>query len=407
MARAAPVAVLVACVLVMSAIGSAAVPRSSPPAQLDDGRTADVGVLGLDSPTRSDVAIQGVDVSSAVAIQRQQVDAAVERRALEIAFERTEDEQERRAFLFEAATDVEIATSSLRSEQRDVREGYVNGAITPGTYMRSRALANARAEEWRADLELIQRLADRVPQLSMRSRLEALDVALTGVGGPVTEQLEATLVGEQAPVETYVEVSPNGRVLAMITDGGYVREAHRADAWTPDTTSGIRFDEAEERMGELYPVAFHPNTSRRVARSMSENGAGTYRVSMELREGTITTYLDGDTQNIFFEVQDFHLVQVVPGPSISASGNGTRLVVNRSIDGGPLRVATYDNTTGAPVDVTVLVDDNTYRTGSDGTIWTLDPAGTTEVVAVGEAGNVSVTVPPLSPSLVNVQPVDS
>ena len=405
MVRAVPVALLVACLLVGMATGSAAPPPPSHADQLDDdGRTAALEMLGLDSPSRSDVTTQGVDVSTAMAIQRQAARSELDRRALEIAFERTEEEQERRELLFEAATDVEIAISGLRADKRALRSDYVNGTVGTDTYLQGRAEAVARNEQLRTDLELIQRYADRVPQLSMRSRLDALRVALTGADGPVSDRLVATTVGEAPQIRAYVEVSDDGRVLSLISDDQYVREAYRSDLWTPDTTSGVSFDDAVARTNELYPVAF--NSSRNIGRGVGEHGAGTFEISMEVREGDIVTYLDGDTRNVFFETQRFALGSIEPGPSVTASDNGTRLVVNRTYDGGPLRIATFDNATGAPADLTAVVAGTGYRTGPDGVVWVLDPAGTTEVVAVGEAGNASVSVLPLRPTLVDVQPVE-
>ena len=421
MDRAVPVAVLsallVTCVLVGPTVGGAPTDRAvepsrlsepAPPAQFDDDRLPPVEMLGLNGgPTRSDVTTQGVDVSTAATMQHAEASAAVDRGALEVAFERAEDDQARRELLFEAATDVEIAISAMRSGQREVRADYVNGTISTRTYVRERAMVDVRAAQLQEDLELIQRYADRVPQLSMRSRIEALQVALTGADGPVTSRIRATASGEASAIETSIAASPNGRALSMVTEDRYVREAYRSDVWTPDTTSGIGFAQAEERMKELYPVAFSPNSSRNVARGMGEYGAGTYRVTMEIREGTIVTYLDGDTENVFFEVREFDLGAIEPGPAATATDNGTRLVVNRTYGGGPLRIATFDNSTGSPAEVPVLVDDTRYRTGPDGVVWAVAPRDTARVVGLAEAGNVSVTHRPVRPPLVNVTAVES
>lgn len=413
MARAVLVALLVACSLVGTAIGAPPAPQSTPPselagphstAQFDDDRPPTVEMLGLDGPTRSDVSTQGVDVSTAVTIQREAARSAIDRNTLGVTFERAEDEQARRQLLFEAATDVEIAISELRSDQRDVRADYVNDTTTSSAYVQSRAMADVRTEQLLADLEVIQRYADQVPQISMRSRLEALRVALTGADGPVTDRIRATTVGEEPAVETYAAASPDGRVLAVVSEDEYVREAYRSDVWTPDTTSGIGFAQAEERTKELYPVAF--NSSRNLRAGMNEHGAGTYEITLAVQEGDIVTYLDGDTRNVFFEVQRFRLALLEPGPSIIERDNGTRLAVNRTHDGGPLRVATFDNVTGTPTDVPILIGENRYRTGSDGVVWAVAPGGRTSVVAIGERGNASVIAAPLRQTLVNVSSVE-
>lgn len=405
------VALLVVCSLLGTATGGApalepsspAQPaRAQPLAQLDDGGGEDVEMLGLSAPARTEIATEGVDVSTTVAFQRNAAGAAIDRRSLRIAFQRAEDEQARRELLLQAATDVEIAIASLRATQREARGNYVNGTITSQEYARDRATMAIRAKQLRADLEAIRELAGRVPQFSMRSRLEALRVALTGADGPVTDRVRAAIVGESPAIETYLAVTPDGRVLAVVSDDGYVREAYRSDVWTPDTTSGMGFGLAEQRMSELYPLAFN-STERNQGTSMVEYGAGVLQISMDIREGEIVTYLDGDTQNVFLEVRRFDLTSIKPGPSVSTAENGTRLIVNRSYDGGPLRIETVDNATGQPADLPVLVDGLRYRTGEDGVVWTLDPAGQTRVVALDEAGNASVTAVPLTPNLIDVQ----
>ena len=418
MDRAALIALLGSLLLACSLVGTVAggapalqpTPPSEPsgpdpPAQVDVDQSTDVEMLGLEGSTRSDVTTQGVDVSTATAIQRETASAAIDRGAIAVAFERAEDDQERREVLFEAATDVEIAISALRSEQRDARSNYVNGTITTEPYVRRRAMVDVRTGQLIAHLELIQQYADRVPQLSMRSRIESLQVALTGADGPVTDRLRATAVGDAPAVETYVTAAPDGRVLAMVSADEYVREAYRADVWTPDTTSGIGFAQAEARTKELYPVAF--NSSRNLRATMGEHGAGTYRISLEIREGDIVTFLAGDTENVFFEVRRFRLDAIRPGPAVEEAENGTRLVLNRTYSGGPLRVAAFDNATGEPTDVPVVVGDLEYRTGEDGLVWALAPDGQTRVVALGEMGNVSVTHTPVRPSPVNVNPIET
>jgi hypothetical protein len=361
-------------------------------------------MLGLAGETRSDVATQGLDVSAALVAERSATEAAVDRRALQIAFERTDGEQARRELLFEAATDVEIAISELGAERRAARAGYLNETIDTERYLRTRAATSARATQLRTDLETIERLAGTVSGLSMRSRVDSLRVALTGSNGPVTDRLDATIHGTASPVTVYAAVSNDGRVLSTVSGGQYIREASRTDLWTPDTTGNIGIDQAAERMAELYPVAFGFNSSRNQGRGIATHGAGTYEITIQISEGTIVTYLDADTGNVFYEVQRFDLVAINPSPAVVAADNGTRLVVNRTHEGGPLRVATYDNATDTSVDLPVRIGDTRYRTGSDGVVWAPAPAGSTRITAVGESGNVSVTMTPSRPTLVAVDP---
>lgn len=399
-------ALLAALLVTLSLVGTASAgPAASGPEvapQVDTGGTADVEMLGLTDPARSDVTSQGIDVSTALAAERSATEAEIDRRALQITFERTTGDQARRELLFEAATDVEIAISELGAERRTVRQRYVNETISTDRYVRSRVLTGERAAQLRTDLEAIEMLAGQVSGLSMRSRVESLRVALTGSGGPVTDRVGGAIRGTADPTTVYTAVSSDGRVLSTVAGGQYVREAYRTDLWTPDSTGNIGIDQAAERMAELYPVAFGFNSSRNQGRGIATHGAGTYEITIQIREGTIVTYLDADTGNVFHEVQRFDLVAIDPAAPVVGVDNGTRLVVNRTHDGGPLRIAAYDNATDATIDARVLVGETWYRTGSDGTVWAVAPTGPTRITAVGDSGNVSVTMNPYRPKLVQV-----
>ena len=410
MARAALLALLVACAFVGTAAGGSPPTQTAPPPQIDDGNGADVAMLGLDGTTRSEVLTQGVDVSTAVATQRETASSAIDRRAMQLAFDRAEDDQARRELLFEAATDVEIAISALRSQQRGIRSDFVNGTIGSHEYARSRAVANARADELRSDLTVIRELAGRVPQFSMRSRLGTLEATLITFSGPVSDHVQSTIDGRTDGTRVYVAVSPNGSSLSVIEDGQYLRETARSDLWTPDTAVLIGFDEVISRVAEVYP-AFNTSRASGGISTLGPEGtdlapAGLYRINIQYQDRTTAAYLDGDTRNVFYEVQRVRLASMQPGPAVSEVENGTRLAVNRTFDGGPLRIAVADNATGTPADVPVLVDDDRYQPGSDGVVWALAPEGRAEVVALGPTGNVSVTVVPVRPNYVNVSTVE-
>lgn len=402
MDRALLTALVVTLALAVPAGAGPAAPGSPTAPQVDDNGTADVEMLGLAGDTRSDAATQGLDVSAALVADRAGTEAALDRRALQITFERTSGDQARRELLFQAATDVEIAISELGAERRSVRAGYLNGTTDTERYIRFRASSGARTQQLRTDLETIETLAGSVSGLSMRSRVDSLQVALTGSNGPVTDRLRASIHGTAEPATVYTSVSSDGRVLSTVAGDQYVREAYRTDLWTPDTTGNIGIDQAAERMAELYPVAFGFNSSRNQGRGIATHGAGTYEITIQINEGTIVTYLDADTGNVFHEVQRFDLAAIDPPAPVVAADNGTRLVVNRTHEGGPLRVATYDNATDATVDAPVRIGNIWYRTGGDGVVWAPAPAGPTRVTAVGESGNVSVTMNPSRPTLVAV-----
>ena len=179
---------LLAALLVVSSVGAAPTTALQPAVGSDDA-APDAAVLSLEGPVRETVSTQSLDVATAIAAQRESARAELSRRSLAVAFERAGDEQARRELLFEAATDVEISISALRSDQRRLRERYVSGDVTTATFLRRQAVIEVKARALGRDLETIRTLAESVPRLSMRTRMQALEAALTGFSGPVTARV--------------------------------------------------------------------------------------------------------------------------------------------------------------------------------------------------------------------------
>lgn len=400
MPRALGLALLMLCLTVASAAGTTAWGQSSPAGEVPTA-SWDVEILTLGGEARTAFADQSIDVSTAVGTQQSEARSRLDREALAVEFEGTEGEQARRELLFEAATEVEIEISELRTEQRELRTSYVSGDVSTATFVRRQVTIDARAEQLRFDLEAIRGFADEVPRVTMNSRIASLLASLTGLDGPVTTRAESAINGEEPPVRLYVATSTNGTTLSTIDGIEYVRQGFRSDFWTPDSSSGIPLDDVENLAGELYPVAFNPPqvSSRGIANVPPDRvvDTGIYRINIVHQQGEIVAYLDGDTRQVFYETQRQPLDQIEPGSAATAVQNDTRLVVNQTFEGGPLRVSVADNRTGEPASVDVSVGEVPLETGSDGVVWTLMPAQTTRVTAVTERGNVSLLVGPVQP----------
>lgn len=267
------------------------------------------------------------------------------------------------------------------------------------TFVRGLAEVHAGASELRASLGHVQAHADDIPEFSMRSRVRELDATLFGFQGPVRGRALVALRGDAAGIRLFVSASEQGVVLSVIEDGRYVRETYRADNRDTERDNNMGINEVDERATELYPLAYDPSTSIRTG--IQSLTGGLYRIEMELREGLITAYLDGTTQNVFFEVQERRLDLLGERPTAVETANGTRVVVHRSYTGGPLQVAVTNNETDAPMQTAVIVGRTRLETGPDGSAWTLTPAGSFDVTVLGPRGNVSVTVRPFVPTAVD------
>lgn len=393
MGRAVILALLLALALPMGAAGA---PAGGTPAAAD---AADVSVLTLNGTARSSFATASMDVATAMAVQHDDAATRLDSYALDERFEATPTTEARKTLLFEAATDVEIRIAALSDEERALRAGYADRDIDTATFVRRLARVHARAGQLRASLGRIQDNADEIPQFTLRRRVRLLDAALYGFEGPVRQRALAAMRGGEPPIQLYVGVSAQGAALSTVGDGRFVREAYRADNRDPETVGSISVGRADEIARQLYPDSYNSTNSIRTGiRSLS---GGLYRIDIELREGLVTAYLDGATGSVFFEVQERRLDLIGPRPSAVGVANGTRLAVNRSYPGGPLRVSVADSDTGAPLQLPVEVDGARFRTSPDGVAWTVAPAGPFEVTAVGPAGNVTVSVRPLAPTPVN------
>lgn len=396
MARAALLALVLVLALPMGAAGMPAGRPTAAVTALDD-----VAVLTLNGSSRASFATESMDVATGLAVRHDAATARLDRYALDERFTNTASTEARKTLLFESATAVEIRIAGLRDDERALRDAYMARDIDTETFVRRLVRLHARVSSLRAALDRVQAHADDIPQFSIRGRARLLDAALFGFEGPVRGRALTAMEGEAPPTRLFVTVSESGLVLSTIEDGRFVREAYRADHRETETVSGMSVNEAAALAEQLYPVAYNATTSIRTG--IIGLSGGLYRLDIELRQGLVTSYLDGATRSIFYEVQERRLDLLEPRPAAIGVENETRLVVNRSYPGGPLTVTVTNDATGEPLPATVLVEGTRFVTGSDGMVWVLTPAAPFEVTAVGPNGNVTVSVRPLAETPVTAE----
>lgn len=359
----------------------------------------DVAILTLDGGERTALTHTSIDVSTALAVQHDAAAGRLEAYDLAAAFDGAENEQARREVLLQAATAIETRSAAIRDHENALRQQYLNGTIGTSTFIGRLVRNDAKTLALQSRLDRIGDFAEQVPRLSLRSRLRFLEAGLVGAHGPIGNRAIATMRGDATPFQLYVSVTDQGAILSMIDDGQYVRTAFRSDRRDLETADGYTLDQAVRRTAELYPVAYNSTSSLRTG--ISSRGAGLYRIDIELPERTITAYLDSDTREVFYEVQQLRLDLLSPGEAVVNIENGTQLAVNRTFPGGPMRIVTVDNETGVPVSAAVEVDGTSLETGEDGVAWTLGPADPSRVIAIRPAGTTTVRVSPRRPGMIN------
>lgn len=358
--------------------------------QTEGGVTEDVAaMLTVDSPSRNDQTTSTLDLSSTVGLQHDAATSRLEQHAFEERLENASAGTDREV-VEEEFNRIDDRIDDLGREERAVRMDYVRRDVDTTTYLVDLARLDARATL------LSERIADVLTAAETRG-IDTDDLAdpsgkLVGFTGAVRGHVAATLDGTEPTTQIDVAASGNGTVLSMIDRGSHVREAYRADKRTMNTTGTIPTEELFSLPDLLFSEAYEIEPK---SYSLSGMGSGIYvieapQVSTYL---TLKAYIDGDTRNIFAETQTRQLDRLPQRDNVSIVDNGTLLVVNRTFAGGPLRVATFDNSTGLPTSTTVVVDGTRFETDPDGELWTLNPRRYQfPVTAVRPGGNTTVQV---------------
>ena len=350
-----------------------------------------VPMLEIDGPAQSNHVTPTFDLSAAVANQHDAATARLDDYAFEERIARA-DGDARSEVLEQELARIERRAGALVEEERSLRESYENRRIDAAEFLRRIARIHSRAGLLRERIDVVRVHAEDEENVA---RARDVQATLVGVQGPVRNDASAAIHGSGPSALIQVAVSSNATVLSTIRDGTHVREAYRTDRRTTDVTGTIPADELfahvlPDLVSNVYRLEPQSTNIRGVGRGLYLAVIEAPRTSTYL---TVTSYIDGDTRQIFSEVQERDLDRLPPRTAVWNASNGTRLVVNRSFSGGPLRIATLDNETGQPIRTTVVVDGERFRTGSDGVLWTLTPRTFSfPVAAVQPGGNVTLNV---------------
>ncbi|MFC7155859.1 hypothetical protein ACFQPA_10370 [Halomarina halobia] len=337
-----------------------------------------------------------VDVGTALSADATAIGGEVRSKALDAAFRDAETRDARRALLLRYTRYVENETAELRARERRALSAFNAGERSTSRYLRTLAQLDAEAEQLDRLVGQLNVLRKRVRGAPVSERrLNAVRADLVALDGPVREHLVSVAAGRASPTRVSVETSDTGLVLSTITDRGrrpvYLREAYLGDvrrtSTGPDRYRGDDIMEIPGRVNELYPWA--STRSYDGIHGMAE----VYRVSLSHPHGYLTTFLDGQSDQVFREYQRKDLMFVPITRSTSNVTDELNLTVGQTHAGGPLLVR-LENATGAPVNATVSVDgDPVGTTGSDGELWTLSSGrAVVGVRATAEEGTATVAV---------------
>lgn len=327
---------------------------------------------------------RGPDLGSSLGFATADADAAVETAAVVSRIEDADSTVERQQQILAEINRIERAEVALESRQANAFAAHAAGELSDRELVDELVRVAATAREYDERLDEIDALAEATDGFSSPSRLDELQVALQVYEGPVREQALATARGQSPPTDMYVASSQGAVVLATVVDGEYVREAFRTDRW--DRGGGpISNDLAIEVTEAAYPETA-------ALREPDAFGAGAVqRITIPHEFGTLRTFVSGGTERVFVEHQRIDLAAFPDSESLSESGDGFNVTVERTYPGGPVTVTVLDAETGEPVpDVTVTksVGDGDSQaigtTNEAGVVRTLSPSETYRITVVDE-----------------------
>lgn len=385
--------------------GPAAVPPSTPRASVVQvPNTTAVLTLPADEIQINRFARPGVEVSTAIAADRDGLGHRYLELAFQTAFYDTDNQSTRTRLIRSTAAAVENRTAALRERQRAALHQYNTGSISTDAFLYELARIDAEARRLST---LVNRLRTDVAATvgfamsgELRTRLDNLRADLVALQGPVRDRLVEVVRGSAEPTAVYVETSADGVVLATVDDTTFVREAYVAGARRPSEPDQFaqsdqpRISAAYQRAAELYPWAFENAISPPSAGGFGNTSA--FHIRVDHRQGELTSYVDGSTTDAFREFQHLRVGRLPTVPGAANETERLRLQVNVTYQGGPMQVRLSRPEMPATVDANITVDGQPVgRTEADGELWTVDTRGVTRVNATTPGGDrITVQVVP-------------
>lgn len=377
-----------------------------------DARTVDEGFrevrdvqnttnyLSPEATDRSAYVPGDVDVAAAAGASAQRLQAGHERRAFDARYE-ADSGTDRVVLVRETADDMEARLARLDARHAALLAAYSNGTLSAETTMRRLVELSVEAETTRNHLEHVSDRVEDNPDDSvpvpLERRLIDLQSDLVTLPDPVTDRVEAGLAGERDAPVVYAGGATGGIVLATVDDGDFVRTATVRDDYAPDrpdqfeTAEGRDVILALQRGGELYPWAYENDIGGPQIRGFGNTGL--YLIRVDYGHGVLQTYISGGTTNAFHEIQTQDPRGVPISDTTVRATDSLNVTVETTTDSGPMRVSLIQPSSGAPLDGTVRVDgDVVGRTGQDGTLWTVQPAGRVRVNVTDGPNSAEFTV---------------
>ncbi len=351
----------------------------------------DIRMVGIGHVDRSDFVVQTPNLANSIFIDKKIISSEFSKYIISEGISLANGDEEKREILFQAATEVEIESAEIIGRFREIQDRWKSGWIGSDEFIRELILISTEAEVLVDLLDYIEKEAENVPQMELRGRIRMLKEKLIPFEGPVRDHLIDVTRGGSQIGSIYIAASQRGMVLATIKNGKYLREAY---VWDQESSSGgISLDEAISRTATLYPIAYGPEVSQQTG--IMGKGRG-YQIEIGFESGSLTSYLDGGTRNVFYEIQERKLWIVESESKVEFIGDSTKVVIGRSFVGGPLKVEVYDENTGGTAPAMMLIGTSRKEKINRGGTWILAPKENTKIVVEMNGEVTEIQIYPIS-----------
>lgn len=353
---------------------------------------ANYSLKQLTAPERHSIGLVTVDVGASVAMEYQETQSEFKLHALEHELAGTASTSASGS-LGETAAAIEERALLLETREQQTRSEFLADEISTREYLREISFIASEAkllEAFITDLEPLVENAENQEQIS--AQLGTANGVIKGLYGPVRGHIINQHRGRLSPNRVFVSVESSGVVLATIQGDEFERELYRAGDRSNGESSDVGLIEAVSQFQDEYPGVAQAESGMDIGSvGASDREIITFRI--QLPEGEMLLFYEQSTKKFYYESSNWALDRVELEPGLLMIEENTRIVVNQSFVGGPLRIAVQNNGTEEVVPATIDIGDSqTVRTGTDGTAWGIVPPGEYRIVVETDTG-ATVSIP--------------
>jgi len=336
-----------------------------------------------------------INIGAAVDGQAGGIRGSFYQETLERKYENASTTQERRTLVQNEMPRVLARIDQLEQQHDTALEEYAAGDRRAIDLYRTLVVVHQEASELEPVVVRLDEIATDEDMSAEDAQLSTATARVTALHGPVREAMKQSLEADSTHRVHVKSAGPNV-VLATISDTNgesvYVREAYAPDASTtqPDQYNGD-LSAALSRFQQVYPWA-DANSQQLAVTPTGKGATRAYQTEVTHEHGTLETYLDAGSGQIFYEVQ-----RVSPGALPATTTNttdataGFRFSVTTTRVGWPLSIMVIDTTTGEPVAADITVNGDQLGSTDGGRLWTVQPRGTATINATHDGTTLTVT----------------